>query len=70
MSIRSLVIVTEAIQKRGAVGQNRTGDLLLTMELLYRLSYNGNPEHEHGWNRYTLHQLYKKMKGFVNQFLT
>lgn len=29
------------LEKPGAVDRNRTGDLLLTMEMLYQLSYNG-----------------------------
>lgn len=28
-------------ERDGAVDRNRTGDLLLTMEMLYQLSYNG-----------------------------
>lgn len=35
-----LFCVTE-INIHGAVGRNRTGDLFVTSELLYQLSYNG-----------------------------
>ncbi len=34
----------QAIDKYGAVERNRTSDLLITNQLLYQLSYNGDDE--------------------------
>ncbi len=39
--IYSLSRLTASVPTHGAVDRDRTGDLLLTMEMLYQLSYNG-----------------------------
>ena len=35
-----ITLYWQAIEFHGAVGRNRTGDLLITNQLLYQLSYN------------------------------
>ena len=41
MTLSGLACVGDALEFRGAEERNRTPDLLITNELLYRLSYTG-----------------------------
>lgn len=35
------ILLTKLKERSGAVDRDRTGDLVLTMDVLYQLSYNG-----------------------------